>query len=179
MKPNIARRGTSCRPSSPPGERHAQREEVDQLRERQRDHREVDALAAYRQRAGQRAYRHRHAHAAQNAQRRVQAPDLDGLGRDIARGAKEHRVAEGQQTAVADQQIERGREQREAEDLDQELRVEHERRDQQQGNGEGQQQALRACGEVFHRASWPNRPLGRIASVMIITMKMTTPAASG
>ncbi|MOA41333.1 hypothetical protein D3C78_1632820 [compost metagenome] len=52
-------------------ERRAQRDEVDQLRAGQRDHRERDARAPDGQQTGDRAYRGRDQQAKQHAQRRV------------------------------------------------------------------------------------------------------------
>ena len=48
-KPNSLPRGTAWMPSSPPVNGACSAEEVHHLRERQRDHREIDALAADRE----------------------------------------------------------------------------------------------------------------------------------
>ena len=49
MSPNRRPRGTAWMPSSPPVNGVCRAEEVDHLGERQRDHGEIDALAADRQ----------------------------------------------------------------------------------------------------------------------------------
>ena len=111
-------------------ERRLQVEEKDHLRERQRDHREVDALAADRERAGddaeQRAASVPNGIAASGGQPHTFA----ACAHDVSGGAEEHRVAERQQSAEADQQIERAGEEREAQRLHQEHRIDaDERRD--------------------------------------------------
>ena len=58
-----------------------------------------------------------------------EAPDLGGMRRQIARPAEIKRVAERQQPDIADQQVERAGEQREAQRLHQEQRIDEERRD--------------------------------------------------
>ncbi len=46
---------------------------------------------------------------------RLQSPHFGGMGADVAREAEEHRMAEREQVDVADQEVERAGEQREAE----------------------------------------------------------------
>ena len=95
------------------GERRLQAEEIDHLRQRQRDHGEVDAGPADRQvaeeqpqhRAGQRRR-------AMIATHGVDVPELHGPGGDVAAHAEERRVAERQQPDIADHQVEGAGEQR-------------------------------------------------------------------
>ena len=108
------------------GERRLQAEEVHHLRQRQRDHREVDALAADRQQPGDDAQQRRGRRAQQDRELRRQAPDLRGVRADVAGHAEEHRMAERQQADEADQQVERAGEQREAQHLHQEHRIDAE-----------------------------------------------------
>jgi hypothetical protein len=61
--------------------------------------------------------------AERDAQLGREAPDLGGVRRHVAGRAQEHRVAEGQQAAEAEQQVEGAGEQREAQHLHQEHRV--------------------------------------------------------
>src|SRR5207245_2461322 len=88
-------------------ERRLQIDEIEELRQRQRDHREVDALAADRDEAGHHAERGRGGGADQDAEFGRQAPDLQRMRAAIARGAQKHRVPEREQAAIADQEIER------------------------------------------------------------------------
>ena len=105
------------------GERRLQVEEEDHLRERQRDHREVDALAADREQPGDDAEQRGRRGAEQDRELGRKAPDLGRVGRDVAGRAEEHRVAEREQPAEAEQQVEGAGEQREAQRLHQEHRV--------------------------------------------------------
>ncbi len=57
MMPSSGLRGMPCRPSSPPDGGYMDAEEVDHLREGERDHGEVDALAADGQGPGDQAER--------------------------------------------------------------------------------------------------------------------------
>ena len=114
------------------GERRLQVDEVQQLRQRQRDHREVDALPADGDEAGDDGKRGGAGDADQNSEFRRHAPDLERMRRAIARGPQKHRVAERQQAAIADQQVERAGEQREAQRLHHEERVDAGQRHQPQ-----------------------------------------------
>jgi hypothetical protein len=59
-------------------------------------------------------------------------PDLGGVRAHVARRAEEHRVSEREQAAEPDQQVEGAREQREAQRLHEEHRIDaHEGRDRQ------------------------------------------------
>lgn len=88
------------------GEGRLQAEEEDHLRQRQRDHGQVDALAADRQRTGDPAQRRRAQRGQRNGQLGRQPPHLGRVRRDVAGAAQEHGVAEGQQAAEAQQQVE-------------------------------------------------------------------------
>ena len=105
------------------GERRLQAEEEHHLRERQRDHREIDALPADGERAADEPQRRGGEHAERDRGLRREAPGLGRIGGNIARRAEEHRVPERQQPAEADQQVERAGEEREAQRLHQEHRV--------------------------------------------------------
>ena len=69
------------------GERGLQIDEIQQLRQRQRDHREVDALAADRDQPGDDAERRRTDGAGQDSEFGGQPPDLQRVRGDIASGA--------------------------------------------------------------------------------------------
>ena len=169
-----------------------QAEEVDHLRQGQRDHREVDALPADRQQAGTDAQHRRAAGAEQDRQLGRQAPHLGRMRRGIAGGAEEHRVAEGQQPAEADQQVEGAGEEREAHHLHHEHRVDEGRCGHEEGHHHDEGDAVHAqfiaaplCGGRRRRADRvrhfcaPNRPAGRTSSTMAMMMKMTVLDASG
>ncbi len=92
-------------------------------------------------------------------------------------------MAERQQAGVAQQQVERHREDREAQRLRDEDGIDaHEGRDDQDrqrddpGDLAG---ALRALAEPVHHFSFPNRPAGRIISTMAMMKNTTTLDASG
>ena len=88
------------------GERRLQGEEEDHLREGQRDHGEVDALAANRRQPGDQAKRRRRRGAGEDRQLRREAPHLGGVRADVARRAEKHGVPEGQQADETEQQVE-------------------------------------------------------------------------
>ena len=75
------------------GERRLQAEEEDHLRERQRDHREVDALAADGEQPREHAEHGGRGRPGEDRELRRQAPDLRRVGRDVAGHAQEHRRA--------------------------------------------------------------------------------------
>ncbi len=133
------------------GELRLQREEVHHLRERERDHREIDALAADgdaadddaedtgdqgatkdRERRRLRRQRDREPLPRAGPVRQAHRADLGDVGRDIGCPAEEHRVAERQQAAIADQQVEGAGEQRKAQRLHQEHRIDLKRRQRRQ-----------------------------------------------
>jgi hypothetical protein len=129
------------------GEPGLQRDEEHHLRERQRDHREVDALAADGHDAEDPAEEGAAQGAGDEAQLGREAPDLHGMARHIRRAAQEGRMAEGQQARETQQQVERRGEQREAHELHHEHRVgaEERRRDERD-----QQQCVDDGGDLFH-----------------------------
>ena len=103
-------------------------------------------------------------------------------------------MAEGQQPAVAEQEVEGAGEEREAEHLHQEDRVEHERRDHEQreqrredrqvvaGHAERgglQRQRDVGGGAVAHHAALPKRPAGLTRSTSAMITKITTAEPSG
>jgi hypothetical protein len=108
----------------------------------------------------------------------------------IAGRAEEHRVAEGQQAAEADQQVERAGEEREAQRLHQEHRVDHgrgndeERHHHHEGDAVVAQLglfAVRGVREVIvaHGYLCPNSPCGRIMRTIAMMTKITVLDASG
>ena len=130
--------------------------------------------------------------AGEDGELRRQAPHLGRVRRGVAGHAEEHRVAEGQQPDVAEQQVEGAREQREAHHLHQEHRVDHERREREERQHRDERDALVpeiAVGHrgaapavrVRHRAHFcvPNRPAGLIMSTIAMMMKITVFEASG
>ena len=109
------------------GERGLQAEEEEHLGQRQRDHREVDALTPDGQRADREPEQRRGRGAEQDGQLGRPAPHLGRVRGDVAGRAQVRGVAEREQARVADQQVEGAREEGEAERLHQEDRVDHER----------------------------------------------------
>ena len=114
------------------GERRLHAEEVDHLGEGERDHGEVDALAADRQRSRHQAQRRRAQHAGQQAELGRQVEGLHDIAVEVARHAEEHGVAEAHQAGIAQQQVEGAGEQREAQRRHQEHRIGDPRRQQRQ-----------------------------------------------
>ena len=174
------------------GERRLDAEEIDHLRQRDRDHREVDALAADRERAGDQPEHGRAGDAGEDRQLGIEPPDLRRVRADIARHAQEHRVAERQQPDIADQQIERAGEQRDAQHLHDEERIGDERRDDDDAatssaNGNRRvariRVATRALGTATARrssqATLPNSPEGRMIRTIAMMTKTTVLEASG
>jgi hypothetical protein len=137
-----------------------QREEKHHLRERERDHREIDALAADRQGSGDQAENTSHGSARQDGKLGRETPDLGGIGRKIARPAEIERVTEREQSHIADQQVEGAGEQRKAERLHQEQWIDEERRDHEHRDHDGERDGLaaafgranrrRGCGNAHH-----------------------------
>src|SRR5690606_2659793 len=71
------------------GERRLHAEEEEHLRQRQRDHREIDALPPYGEEPHDEAEHGRTGDTDQYADLRRQAPDLDGMGGEIGRPPEE------------------------------------------------------------------------------------------
>jgi hypothetical protein len=158
----------------PARERRLQEEEVQHLRQRQRDHREVDARAADGQQAEQQAHAGRAQHADDQPHRRRQAPDLQHVAGHVGRGAQEGRVAERQQAGEAHQQIERASEEGIAEHLHHEDGIGAEQR--QQADADEQRGVAE---ELLVHFSFPKRPAGRTRSTMAMTTNTTVLDASG
>ena len=114
------------------GERQLQAGEVQHLRERQCDHRGIDALTTDRKEAHHQTEQSACHQTEQQTDFGRHAPDLDRLAGDVGRAAKERGVTERQQTGVAQQQVEGRGEQRERHQLHDEHRIgTGERRDDQ------------------------------------------------
>ncbi len=110
-----------------------QTEKEHHLRQRQRDHGEVNALALDRQQAHhQGQYRRSHS-AQQHTQLRVQAPHLGRMRRHVTGQAHEHGVAKRQQATKAQQQIEGAGKQGKAHHLHQKHGVDPHRGHRQDG----------------------------------------------
>ena len=135
------------------GERRLQVDEVQHLRERERDHREVDPLAPDRERPHQVAEHRGSEHAREDAELGRETHDLGRMAGDVARGAEEHRVAERKQAGEAEQQVEGGGEQREAQRLHEEDGVHQRRRDEP----DDEQHRVEDLAPVVHAASFPCR----------------------
>ena len=123
------------------------------MRERERDHREIDALAADRKRAGNQSEHGAGCGAGQDREFRRKAPHLRRVGRQITRPAEIERVAERQQPDIADQQVERAGEQRETQCLHQEQRIDAEQRrdDKRRDHDQERDQLGAACGRTRGR----------------------------
>ena len=184
------------------GERRLDEDEEHHLRQRQGDHREVDALPADRQQAEDQPQQRRGQRAGEDAQLGAQpAVRAQHVTGDVAATGEERRVAEGQQPGIAEQQVEGAGEQGEAQQLHQEHRVDGQRRQQRQAQQRQVEQLPTAqrgapalafdIGPHRHRhrrnafltrhahASLPNRPAGRTSSTSTMITKITVLAASG
>src|ERR1700733_11553681 len=93
-------------------ERDFEAEEIDHLRQGQRDHREIDALPANGERADDGAERAGGKGCSDNAEFRRPSPDLGDMGAEIGRRPEEHRMAEEQKSDIADEQVESAGKQR-------------------------------------------------------------------
>ena len=103
---------------------------------------------------------------------RLQPPHFGGVSADVAGDPEEHRVPKRQQVGVADQEIERAGEQREAHRLHDEERIGEKRRDHDQGDHDRESDGVDATILARHvrRRRWrlrgpcqaarPNRPVG-------------------
>src|SRR5262249_4391450 len=134
---------------------------------------EVDALAADGEQAGDEAERGGAGGAEQDREFRREPPYLRRVRRSVAGAAEEHRVSERQQAAEADQQVECAREQREAHQLHEEYRIQHQRRQDEEGDHHSKSNSL-----MFHFCA-PNSPAGRNNSTIAMMMKITVFDASG
>lgn len=154
-------------------ERRLDTEEVDHLREGERDHGEVDALTADRQRARHQADQGRAADAGQQAEFGRHVPGLHDMAEEVARRAEEHGVAEAHQPDIAQQEIEGAGEQREAQRRHQEYRIGEPGRGQRHDGQDGDEEALRV------HLVCPNRPAGLISRTSAMTTKITVLEAGG
>src|SRR3546814_8874842 len=73
------------------------------------------------------------------------------MGGEIGRPSKEGGMAEGQKPRIAEQQVERACEEREAQDLHQEDRIDEERREQQENDARRAENHLRAAEPFLRR----------------------------
>ena len=166
-----------------------QHDEIHHLRQRQRDHREVDAGTADRQHAEQPAERTGGERAANDAHLGRDADIAHQHAAHVAGAAEEGGMTEGQQAGEAEQQVERAREQPEAQDLHQEGGIHRERRHQpdqeqrpEQDRGGAREHRIRVVhqSDSSPRAqALPNRPAGRTSSTITMITNTTTAEASG
>ncbi|MNI27744.1 hypothetical protein D3C73_814940 [compost metagenome] len=131
-----------------PREARLHRNEVDQLRQRQGDHREVDALAADGDGAEHQPQQPTGDHPGQEPEFRRGAQQLHDDAGCIRGRAKECRMAERQQTHIAHQQIECRGEQREAQHLHQERGVDEPGRGQRHHGQHRHRHAHRAPAQL-------------------------------
>src|SRR5262249_27456120 len=117
-------------------------------------------------------------------------PHLRRVRGDICCPAEEKGVPEREQADVADQQVERQREEREAQRLHQEHRIDKRRRDDERGRHRHEDSGLapgRASRnrradllrDIRHYATLPNSPAGRIKRTIAMMTKITVFDASG
>jgi hypothetical protein len=153
------------------GELGLERDEIDHLRQRQRHHGEIDALAANGEPAEDGAERGRHRRTGEDAQQRLEAPDLDHMRGDVGRRPHEGGMAEREQPDVADKQVEGAGEEREAQRFHQEDGVELQGRDdgeRQQADGESRGPV--AQGQRRHgQTVLPKKPAGFTRSTTAMT----------
>src|SRR5262249_810491 len=109
------------------------------------------------------------------------APLLDHVAADIGGKTEEHGMPEGQQSDVADEQIERARKQSKAQDVHQKYGVDGERRREreQKQRGEGRHPPISGACNRLSYLGVPNSPCGRSISTTAMMMKMTVFDASG
>ena len=88
------------------GEWRFEGDEIDNLRQGQRDHGKVDSLPPDRQTADQIAEQSGEESPSQNPQFRGQAAGLDQVAGDIRGAAKKSGMAEREQPGIAEQQVE-------------------------------------------------------------------------
>ena len=116
------------------GERRLDADEKHHLGKGDGDHREVNAGAANGERSGDEPERGGGGDADRDRRDGLQAPHFGGMGADVAGETEKHRVPKRQKVRVADQEIERAGEQREAHRLHDEERIGEKRRDRDQGD---------------------------------------------
>jgi hypothetical protein len=101
-----------------------QGDKVDQLRQGQRDHREIDPVAADRDHAERQPQKRCRSGARQHGKLERKAPHLGGVGCDVGGTAKERRVTEGQQAGRPHRELKGAGKQGETDHLDEEERIE-------------------------------------------------------
>src|SRR5690606_19552207 len=143
------------------GEGRLQTEEIEHLRQSQRDHGKIDSLPAYGEETHYEAKYGRTGRSDQYADFRRHSPDLDRVGAEIGSSPKEGGVAEGEQARIAEQEVEGAGEERKAHDLHQEDRVHEEGRRQQPENAQQHQQPF--CPASRFR-TWSSR--GQVSHLM-------------
>ena len=116
------------------GERRLDADEKHHLGKSDGDHREVNASAANGERSGDESEGGGGGDADRDRRNGFQAPHFGGVGADVAGEAEKHRVPKRQKVRVADQEIERAREQRETHRLHDEERIGEKGRDRDQGD---------------------------------------------
>ena len=167
------------------GELRAQAVEVEHLRQRERDHREVDALAADGDDANPQAQRSTHPHREEDRELGWPSPGQRRVRARVAGSAEEEGMAKGKEPHVSDQEVEGAGEEREAEHLHGEEGIDdpgsgdHSRDQHHDRNALGGFAGLDALDGGFGHACFPNRPAGRTSSTIAITTKMTVLEASG
>src|SRR5262249_40434077 len=144
--------------------------EVDQLREGQRDHGEVDAAAADGDRPDDEAEQCRDEHAPHDGDPRAEAAGGGEPGGDVGGRAEERRVPEGQNAAEAEQQVEGAGKERKTQELHHEYGIDAEQgRAQEEHGRDGVDDGHRAR----HGYSLPNRPAGRTMSTSAMMTNTT------
>ncbi|MNZ73013.1 hypothetical protein D3C78_914110 [compost metagenome] len=183
------------------GERRLYKDEEHQLCQRQGDHREVDALATDRQQTEQQPQNRRGQGPGENPQFSPQATVVaEQEPGDIATGREKRGMTKGQQSGVAQQQVEGTGEQGKTQQLHQEHRVHRHGCHQRDGEQRQIEPALAPNGclpSLLHHlrlqvhntlldfqtchlhASFPNSPTGRTSSTSTMTRNTTVLAASG
>src|SRR6266581_993966 len=144
----------------------------DDLREGQREHREVDAREAHAEEAeDEREGAGQHAGRGKGEEKRhagLLHEDAGGVGADAEVGG----VAEGDEAGVADQEIEADREEAHDDHVGRDERVEAraERGDEERGDHD--ERAPRHAGKALdHRSGRPRRPQGRTMSTTAMSAK--------
>src|SRR5690606_9616593 len=151
-----------------------QEEEIQHLRQRERDHRKINTAAANGKKAEHQAQHPSCGRAEQQAQAGRPAPRGQRVPAGIGRQPQEGRMAERQQAHVAQQQVEGARKQRVAQHLHDENGV---------GPQGGQQPDEKARHDIKQHfalhVSFPNKPDGRSSRTITMIMNTTVFAAGG
>ena len=158
--------------------RRLQGEEEHHLGERQGDHGEVDALSADGESAEEKAEKRRDGDAEQDGELGRQAPNLGRVGGHVAGHAEIGGVPEGQEPAIAEQEIEGAGEQREAQHLHEEHGIEDQRRHEQQHGEADEDDPVQALRRLRVGKRHADRRLDRVALSAIRRPSRTIPPAS-